>query len=65
MRLNPGALLKGAIAVLFASGLAACREEEQNRPLTHTPGVYSGNIDEKLEDPVRKELRERVWLQGQ
>lgn len=40
--------------------LGACREAEQNRPLFHNPGVYSGPEDEKLNERQLEELRARA-----
>lgn len=44
----------------LALSLSACREAEQNRPLIHTPGVYTGKHDEKLSKQQVEELRARA-----
>ncbi len=56
--------LKVGLILTVAIGLAACREGEQGRPLSHEPGVYSGKKDEKLTDEQVKELRQRSSYQG-
>lgn len=61
IRHTTGALL---VAIAFASTLAACRTEEQDRPLQYTPGVYQGEKTQPLDDSKRRELRERGLLQG-
>lgn len=52
------------ICVVFALclllPLAACREEEQGRPLTYEKGVYGGPEDEALTEEDREELRMRA-----
>ena len=40
--------------------LAACREEEQNRPLSHTPGVYQGVEDQTLTQEELRALQQRA-----
>lgn len=40
--------------------LAACREEEQDRPLSHTPGVYLGVEDQKLTEEEVRALQQRA-----
>ncbi|KUO57662.1 MAG: hypothetical protein APF80_07595 [Alphaproteobacteria bacterium BRH_c36] len=56
--------LKIGLILALAAGLAACREEEQGRPLSFEPGVYSGKKDEKLSTEQTEALRERARLQG-
>ncbi len=59
----PGTVLTGALALALAAGLAACREEEQDRPLHFEKGVYSGNPDTTLDDQQRRALEQRGQLQ--
>lgn len=61
---HPTTLVALLLTGVLATGLSACREDEQNRPLTHTPGEYTGKADEKLSDSTREQLRERALLQG-
>lgn len=49
---------------LMVMGLAACKEEEQNRPFTYEKGVYGGPEDQKLSEDQRRELRRRGELQN-
>lgn len=49
--------------VALAIGLGACREEEQDRPLTFEPGVYGGAPDEVLTDDARQTLDRRHDIQ--
>lgn len=56
--------LRFALVAALATGLAACRESEQGRPLELTPGVYSGKQDEKLSEDQRDALRERSRYQA-
>lgn len=63
MRKRSAALRLGLVFVL-ATGLAACRESEQDRRLWLEPGVYTGEKDEKLSERQRDALRERARLQG-
>jgi hypothetical protein len=46
----------GALALL----LGACRETERNRPIFHTPGTYSGPVDEQLNEQQLEDLRARA-----
>ncbi len=56
-------VLIASVAIVFATGLAGCREEEQDRPLHLDKGVYSGKADTKLTDDQRRELERRGQLQ--
>lgn len=58
------AAIKLALVCVLAAGLVACREDEQNRPLSQTPGQYTGTKDEKLSDADRDRLRDRARLQN-
>lgn len=40
--------------------IAGCREEEQGRPLSHTPGVYQGAEDETLTGDEVRSLQQRA-----
>lgn len=62
--MNHATTLKIGLILAVAGGLAACREEEQGRPLSQQPGVYSGKKDEKLTEQQTEALRERSRLQG-
>lgn len=62
--MKQAAALKFGLILAVAFGLAGCREGEQNRPLTHQPGVYSGKKDEKLTEQQTEALRERSKYQG-
>lgn len=59
--------MRKAIAILavaaMAIGLGACREEEQDRPLTFEPGVYGGAPDQELTDDARQTLDQRHDIQ--
>ncbi|MEQ8823106.1 MAG: hypothetical protein RIC14_01895 [Filomicrobium sp.] len=55
--------LKLIVAGVVVLGLAGCREYDENRPLWHKPGEYTGLQDEKLNDAQREALRERARLQ--
>ncbi len=46
-------------AVVMAAGLGACRQEEQNRPLTYEKGVYSGPKGTELSTEQQQQLRSR------
>lgn len=57
-------LLKRGISVLamigLVAGVAACRENEGDRPLTKQKGVYEGQEDEKLDADQLESLRTRA-----
>jgi len=55
--------LIASVAIILATGLAGCREEEQNRPLHLDKGVYSGKADTQLTEDQRRELERRGKLQ--
>lgn len=57
---------KTAAIVCFAMiGLAACRAEEEGRPLDYDPGVFMGNKHATpLSDDELADLRQRSLLQG-
>ena len=48
-----------ALAVLMVA-VQACREDEQDRPLTYEKGTYQGQADEKLEQDQIDALRQRA-----
>ena len=50
-------------AASLAFTLSACRENEQDRPLTFAKGVYAGMPDQKLNEQDRGELRARTHIQ--
>ncbi len=52
------------LACALALGLSACRESEQNRPLTFQPGVYGGVVDEPLSEEAMSNLRGRHDIQN-
>ena len=51
------------VAAGLALALSACRENEQNRPLTFEKGVYEGKADQALSEQDRDELRGRTHIQ--
>ena len=61
--MTQGAAFKTVLASVLALGLAACREDEQGRPLYHKPGVYKGQPDTKLDEQQRETLRQRTRYQ--
>jgi hypothetical protein len=46
-------------ATILTLGLGACREGEQNRPLTYEKGVYQGSQEAPLSDAQLRELQHR------
>ena len=62
--MNQATALKVGLVVALSFGLTACREGEQDRPLSHEPGVYSGKKDEKLSPEQTRALRDRSRYQG-
>jgi len=46
-------------ALLALTGLAGCREQEENRPIKLEKGQYEGQKDTGLTDEQRRELRSR------
>lgn len=44
----------------LATGITACREDEQGRPMTKQKGVYEGPADEKLAEDRLEGLRLRA-----
>lgn len=55
--------VRAGVLALTAVGLltlGACKESEQNRPLTYEPGVYLGQEDEPLADGMLDQLRDRA-----
>lgn len=52
-----------ALAAAALAALAACRPEEQGRPLTYEKGVYLGAADTELDDQTLSSLRERAIRQ--
>ena len=57
-------LVIAGMAGAMALGLAACRENEQNRPLSFQPGVYGGEPDEPLSEEAASNLRGRHDIQN-
>jgi len=55
--------LVAGLTCLLVMGLAGCREEEADRPVSFEPGVYKGQQDQKLTDENRKALMRRGELQ--
>ncbi|WP_321341572.1 hypothetical protein [Breoghania sp.] len=53
-------ILKVLALVLFAAGLASCREEEQGRPLHYVHGEYGG----KKDTPLTAEQKRALELRG-
>lgn len=51
-------------ALILVTALAACREEEQDRLLSHEPGVYRGGAMPALTDENRATLQERAQNQN-
>ena len=50
------ALLAATALAVLAGG---CRENEQNRPLDFTPGVYQGQKPPALTEQQKRELEQR------
>lgn len=50
-------------ATILALGLGACRESEQDRPLSLEKGVYQGQQDTRLSDVQLRELQHRAGEQ--
>ncbi len=46
--------------VTIGGGLAACRDDEQGRPLIKEKGVYEGQADEELDQERLQELKSRA-----
>lgn len=63
MRFSKIALLVGSIAVIGLT-ISACRQEEQNRPLSYNKGVYGGKQVQKLSKDQVRELEFRIRNQG-
>jgi hypothetical protein len=57
-------ILTVSAVILLAAGLAACREDEQGRPLSYEKGVYAGQSDEPLSEEARRQLDQRALQQG-
>ena len=51
-------------ALALPLALAACREQEQDRPLSHTPGVYQGVEDQTLTNEEVRALQQRANSQN-
>lgn len=60
----PRSILTGILVVILAAGLGACRKEEQNRPLNHEKGKYSGPADSQLSEDQLRTLRNRMRNQA-
>ncbi|WP_321504880.1 hypothetical protein [Breoghania sp.] len=56
-------VLKVLALVVFAAGLASCREEEQGRPLHYVHGEYGGKKDTPLTAQQERALQLRVLKQ--
>lgn len=63
MRFSKIALIVGSIAVIGLA-ISACRQEEQNRPLSYNKGVYGGKQVQKLSKEQVRELEFRIRNQG-
>ena len=63
MRISKIALIGGCIAVIGLT-ISACRQEEQNRPLSYNKGVYSGTQVQKLSKDQVRELDNRIRNQS-
>lgn len=48
------------VMIGLATGIVACREDEQGRPMTKQKGVYEGPVDEKLAIERLEDLRQRA-----
>jgi hypothetical protein len=46
--------------ISLATGVTACRKDEQGRPMTKQKGVYEGPADEKLAEDQLEDLRLRA-----
>lgn len=57
--MNRGVLLAALLLTPIVL-LSGCREEEQNRPLSHQKGVYQGKPDTSLSDNAVETLRQRA-----
>jgi hypothetical protein len=53
-----------ALALAVASGLAACRSEEQHRSLSLSKGTYDGKPDTPPDAKVTAALRDRLKTQS-
>ena len=51
-------------ALALPLALVACREQEQDRPLSHTPGVYQGVEDQTLTNEEVRALQQRANSQN-
>ncbi|MCB1478392.1 MAG: hypothetical protein KDJ62_05885 [Rhodobiaceae bacterium] len=51
------------VAAGLALTLSACRENEQDRPLTFDKGTYGGAPDQALSEQDRDDLRARTHIQ--
>ncbi|MEJ8474126.1 hypothetical protein [Roseibium algae] len=60
---NRSAKLLLAATLICLTGLAGCREAEENRVITLEKGVYAGRPDTKLSEEQRHKLRARGQLQ--
>lgn len=56
-------LYLGFVAAIAATSLAACRDEEQGRPLSFKKGVYEGAKDEVVTADAVKTMGDRVKKQ--
>jgi len=63
MRISKIALIGGCIVVIGLT-VSACRQEEQNRPLSYDKGVYGGKQVQKLSKDEVRELDFRIKNQG-
>ncbi len=63
MRISKIALMGVCIAVIGLT-VSACRQEEQNRPLSYNKGEYSGKQVQKLNKNEVRALDFRIKNQG-
>ena len=52
--------LLSSVAVGLALGVAACRDDEQGRPMVKEKGVYEGPADEALPEDRVQDLKSRA-----
>jgi hypothetical protein len=55
-------VIAGLAIIAVSASLSGCREREQGRPLSFTPGVFQGEKPPSLTEDQRKKLHERGYL---